>query len=122
MNHPERKAARAGEPQPTEDLGKAPAYMTAAQKKIWAELEGLVVPGLLTKQDRWVVEMATVLMSKIRSGEAKPQEISTFTSLLSKMGLSPADRSKVSVTAPRKDQDKSSWASFIPNDSNRECA
>jgi hypothetical protein len=118
-NHPERRADRAGEPRPTEPLGKAPGYMTAAQKKIWKEIEGMVVPGLLTKQDRFVVELATVLLAKIRSAEAKPQEISTFTALLGKMGMSPADRSKVSVTPPPKpESDRPTWSSFTPRNAN----
>lgn len=104
-NHPERKTARANEPKPTEKIGRPPSHLTLDQKLAWKELEAMVVPGLLTKTDRLVLEMIARLLVKLRDGTIKTQEVSILTTLIGKLGMSPADRAKVSVVANSKTDD-----------------
>lgn len=113
--HPARKAARANEPKPTEPLGSAPSYMTKEQKKLWKELAGMVVPGVLTKSDRISVELAVHLTEKLRNLSIKPQEVSILTTLLGKLGMTPSDRSKVSVVPqPKAAVDtEEGWDAFV---------
>lgn len=94
----------------------------------------MVTGGVLTYRDRWAVELAARLMEKavrtpsaatllelIRSAELEPaeaksiilresissSELSVLRSLLSAIGMTPADRSKISVKI---DKPKSKFA------------
>jgi hypothetical protein len=106
--HPERKADRAHEPKPEGPIGSPPAeflieYPNSGYLKsgrllaLWNELIALAPPGVLTSADRWHVEIVCRLMEKQRYGSLKGTELSQLSMLLGKMGLNPADRSKVSV-------------------------
>jgi phage terminase small subunit len=107
---PQRRAARANEPKPKGALGAAPKHMSAAQKKLWKELANQVTPGWLTRAERWSVELAVTLMAKMRSCTIMPAEVTTLASLMSKLGLTPSDRSRVSV--PKQQDPKSEWSTF----------
>ncbi|HLH36011.1 MAG TPA: hypothetical protein VKX41_15165 [Alloacidobacterium sp.] len=107
--HPERKKERANEPKPDGPLGPPPAsflseYSPTAKAllQIWNELVEQVPPGVLTSADRWHVELACRLMYRVRNDRAKAGDYSRLDVLLGKMGMNPADRSKVNVvpTAP----------------------
>jgi hypothetical protein len=101
--HPERKAARAREPKPKGPLGPPPAsfdpetYTGAKLMAIWYELVSQVPPGVATSADRWHVELACRLMHRIRNSSAKAGDYSRLDVLLGKMGMNPADRSKVNI-------------------------
>lgn len=101
---PKRKQARANEPQPAGDLGPAPKHLAVGEKRIWRELAAMAPAGVLFDSDRWAVEIACHLMAKLRSGDIKPQESSILLSTLSRLGLTPADRSKIQA-APRQPAD-----------------
>jgi hypothetical protein len=110
-NHPERKEDRANEPVPTGELGDPPAVLTPLQKALWAELAEIIPPGVARNADRWAIEMAVRIMSRVRTGRAKGNEYSTLKSLLASFGMTPADRSRVKATiAPKEDE----WADFGP--------
>jgi hypothetical protein len=114
--HPERKAARALEPKPKEPLGGPPLCFTAAGGAsdytgsrlitIWNEIVAEAPPGVLTNADRKHVELACRLLFRIRKDQAKSGDYSRLDVLLGKMGMNPADRSKVNVAA----------GSILPND------
>jgi hypothetical protein len=106
--HPERKADRANEPKPEGPIGTPPAefliefpnsgYLKSTRLlALWNELIELAPPGVLTSADRWHVEIVCRLMEKQRYGHLKGTELSQLSMLLGKMGLNPADRSKVSI-------------------------
>ncbi len=108
---PARGRARANEPVPNGPLGRAPTYMSVECKKIWKEILATTVEGVLTEQDRISVELLVTLISKLRSGTLKTPEMAVLSGLLSKMGLTPADRSRVHVE-PKKDE-LSPFSSFV---------
>ena len=106
--HPERKAERALEPKPKAPLGGPPACFTMAGGAsdytgsrliaIWDEIVAEAPPGVLTNADRKHVELACRLLLRIRKDQAKSGDYSRLDVLLGKMGMNPADRSKVNVT------------------------
>ena len=99
VNHPERRADRVNEPQPSGPLGPPPTHLTKEQKKIWKELVKIAPPGVLTNCDRWTVERCVQLVAKMRVGNLMALEGSQLITCLSKLGMTPTDRSKVSVIA-----------------------
>ena len=105
--HPERRVARALEPKPQGLLGAPPrcftveggcsAYTSERLIGIWNEIVAEVPPGVLTMSDRKHVELACRLLFRIRKDQAKSGDYSRLDVLLGKMGMNPADRSKVNI-------------------------
>ena len=109
-NHPERE--NKNEPKPIEKIGNAPRHLTDEQKAIWNEIISQVPLGVITKMDRMILETVSVLMLKFRkasepltadmlSGDlAAPKmqgnELSMLMKGLQTLGMTPADRSRVS--------------------------
>ena len=116
--------ARPNEPRDVRALGDAPGRLPANVVPFWHELTAMVIGGVLTYRDRWAVELAARLMEKavremsvvailelakdgeLRADEIKAlaageritsSELSTLRSLLAALGMTPADRSKLSV-------------------------
>src|ERR1700674_597175 len=98
---PARGRARANEPKPVGNLGPVPKHLNARQKKVWRELEQIATPGVVALSDRWAFELLVCLMTKFRDGQATAGEAKQIESLLSKMGMTPSDRSRVSVQKPQ---------------------
>ena len=92
-----RYASRANEPKPTKPLGVAPKHFTKEQKSVWKELSTIAPEHVLKNTDRWVVELATVLMTKIRTGNFTSAEVGHLRACLAAMGMTPSDRSRVSA-------------------------
>jgi phage terminase small subunit len=114
IKHPERRRARANEPKPSGELGNAPSYFTKDERKIWKELKEMCLPGVLANSDRWAVETACTLMAKQRKREIKTQEVQLLLSLLGKLGMTPADRAKVTAVPQPAEQVQDEWAEFLP--------
>lgn len=101
--HPERKAERALEPKPDGPLGPPPDcfksddYTGKRMLILWNEIISEAPPGVLTMSDRKHVEMTTRLLFKIRHGNPRPGDFTALEKALGKMGMNPADRSKVSI-------------------------
>jgi hypothetical protein len=108
IGHKNRKDARAGEPVVTKKLGGPPKSFTDEQKKLWREFAKIVPAGVATYADRWAVEIVVCAMAKFRAGTITGGERSQLTSLLSRFGLTPADRSRVVATLEPKED--SEWA------------
>ena len=98
-----RYASRAKEPIPTKPLGNPPSHLTKDQKKVWRELAITAPPDVLTICDRWAVEVAVVLMTKIRTGTFHTADIAQLRQSLASLGMTPADRSRVSTNQPNTD-------------------
>ena len=95
---PARGLARQFEPRPTSPLGDPPPCFDPLQRDIWFELAAMAPAHVLTGCDRWLVEILCRLMARLRSGEIiKAAEYSLIFAGLGRMGLTPADRSKVMV-------------------------
>lgn len=104
--HPERKAARANEPKPDGPLGLPPAcfdpetHTGSRLLQIWHELVSQAPPGVLTSSDRAHLELACRLFFRVRfDPKAKVGDFNRLAELLGKMGMNPADRSKVNISA-----------------------
>jgi hypothetical protein len=101
--HPERKAARANEPKPEGPLGQPPQCFNPLSPSglaligIWNEVVSQVPPGLLTLSDRFHVELSCRLILRIRTSSANSGDYSRLDVLLGKMGMNPADRSRVNL-------------------------
>ena len=105
--HPERLAARANEPKPDPKFGNAPTHLTKAQKKVWKEVVDQIPDGVATKADRLVVEVVVRMTEKMREGTATSANYTTLMRGLSQLGMTPADRSKISVTPQESDATES---------------
>ena len=104
IGHKNRKDARAEEPVVTKKLGSPPKTFTDEQRELWREFAKMVPAGVATYADRWAVEIVICAMAKFRDGTITGGERSQLTSLLSRFGLTPADRSRVVATlAPEPD-------------------
>lgn len=95
-SHPERMRERKDEPVDERALGNPPAKWKAAQKNAWKEIAALA--PWLRKADRIAVEVAAELLCVLR--ENGPMRMPTpllarFETMLGRLGLTPADRSKV---------------------------
>jgi hypothetical protein len=108
INHKNRKEARAGEPVVTKRLGSPPKTFTDEQKRLWHEFAKIVPAGVATYADRWAVEIVVCAMAKFRAGSISGTETGHLMSLLSRFGLTPADRSRVVATLASKEE--SEWA------------
>lgn len=76
----------------------APEYLDEAHKARWGDIAGWA-PWLM-ETDRPLVESTCRLWMAIRNGVAKTAEYALFTTNLSKLGMTPVDRSKVQMPAP----------------------
>lgn len=107
---PQRKAARDNEPVPTGPLGEPYELLTDLEKSIWHELAASAPPGVLTNSDRIMVEMTCRLIARDRDpilrvkDPLKAAERVLIVSMLAKMGMSAADRTKIAVKNPRGDE------------------
>jgi hypothetical protein len=98
---PQRRRDRENEPVPAGPLGDPPEYLSPAAQSVWHELAGQVPEGVLTIADRFLVEIVCRQMARLRAGEElRAAETNQIISCLSRMGLTPADRSRVSVPKP----------------------
>lgn len=109
--HPERARARAREPKYTGPLGPPPEKMRDVHKALWAELSAIVPEGVPEKSDRWMFEVLVCLMADFRKGIARAGEVNQLLNLLAKLGMTPADRSRVAPNAPLSPL-KDKWAEF----------
>lgn len=107
-----RYASRVTEPKITDALGVPPKHLTTSQKKVWKELAATAPAGVLTSADRWIVETAVILMTKIRSSDFSAADIGHLRSCLASLGMTPADRSRVSV-AKQETPQHDEWSDLI---------
>lgn len=111
--------ARPHEPKPAGPLGDPPECFNdepgleakelldrAALRAAWHELTGMVAAGVLTISDRWLVELACRTMQQVRKGAALAAERNLLLSCLSRMGLTPADRSRIAVPQEKQELDE----------------
>ncbi len=89
-------------PKSDRELGDPPAYYAADARLIWAEVQSIVPAGLLTSADRLVVELLCRIVAKFRADWITAAEMAQMTWCLSRLGMTPVDRSKV-VAEPQKE-------------------
>lgn len=96
--NPQRYADRQNAPKPEGPLGDPPNHFDETQRDLWNEIVGTVPALVLTSADRLLVEVTTMLLGKLRMGIIKPVEIGHLRACLGSMGLTPADRTRVTKT------------------------
>lgn len=107
--------SRDSEPDSGRGVGPAPEDMSDAQKAIWDEMVSDCAAGVFQSSDRVTLEALVMLVDQFRSdrvgfGGRKYQQLMA---LLVRCGMTPADRSRVSVKrAASKDKPKVGLASF----------
>lgn len=139
-HNPDR--ARPNEPKELRPLGDPPARLPIEVLPFWREIVDMVIGGVLTYRDRWCVELAARLMWKsthaipaeailelARAGELgtdvikamvaretiSSSEQATLNRLLASMGMTPADRSKLSVPQEKPKNQFADLAGSRPN-------
>lgn len=98
--NPARRRARAGEPTaaPLTDSDGPPAYFTEEERKAWSDVRRACAPGVLMQSDCILLEVSARLLAQFRTDPTIPTtRISLLSQCLARMGLSPADRSRVTV-------------------------
>ncbi len=111
---PKRGEARSYEPPSNGPIGDPPNYFDDTQRDLWWEVVDIVPPKVLAKADRLVLEVISRLMEKLRTGVIRGAELNILISCLSRLGLTPADRSRVTA-APEVDEDgeEDDFANFV---------
>jgi hypothetical protein len=100
--HPERKKAREGEPEVSRGIGDPPKQLNEAEQARWAEIRDWA--PWLTIADRPLLEQTVRLWMLDRSGKATAADSKLFQSNLTRLGMTPADRSRVKVAdAPKRE-------------------
>ena len=110
--HPGRYAGRTDLASCCPDgIGNAPSHISVARKNIWAELIAQLPEGHLQSADRFLLEVVTGLMAKQRNRQSliSKGEVSLLINALSKLGLTPVDRSRVIIPVKPKANIYSGW-------------
>ena len=111
--NPQRKRERANEPIPDKPIGDPPTRLTKSQKTVWRELVKQTVPGVLMLPDRALLSVVCILLDQFwraNSGECEKLLAGELTQMmrgLSALGLSPVDRTRISV--PPKPPEPDGW-------------
>ncbi|MBQ4854423.1 hypothetical protein IMW82_07040 [Rhodanobacter sp. B2A1Ga4] len=85
------------DPVPHGPIGKAPKQGLITFAKAWAMIVAQCPDGVLADRDRVWVEVASSLFVQFRADPANmhPAKLSRLTAMLSSLGMSPADASRV---------------------------
>lgn len=81
-------------------VGKAPPHLPPVERAVWAEIVRGAPDGLLQRSDRLIVEVLSRLVVRMRTSNPKSSELNAVVNVLGKMGLTPADRSKLNLESP----------------------
>lgn len=100
---PKRYANRTAEPVRSGELGPAPESFDDDLLAIWDEIVGDIPDGVLTNADRVIVELAVRLTKKMRDGDLNAALAAQLVSCLSRLAMTPSDRSKVQVVPGKVD-------------------
>jgi hypothetical protein len=103
----------ASEPKPAGVIGKAPRFFDAAQKAAWKEIVTNAPPDVLTCTDRVIVERVARLIAKMRDNTLSTAEGSQLLSGLGRLGMTPVDRARLSVTPRKEQKPENTFASFL---------
>jgi len=107
--HPDRMKARENEPENKSPVKPAPDYFSPVLVKLYNEIVGISIDGVLGEADSIAVEQAAILLSKLRGLHIEDGEVvkatipehNQFFKYLSQFGMLPSDRSKIQI-APKK--------------------
>lgn len=106
---PKRRKGRENEPKPKAALGDPLPWLDRAEKATWRELHSLLAQGVGGDSDAAAFATLCVLYSKLKKdrigGRAglTSSELSQMITLFGRFGMTPADRSKISVPAKQEE-------------------
>jgi phage terminase small subunit len=82
----------------TGEIGDPPTYLSEMERLAWAEIVQNAPISVLTSADRQIVELASRLMaeSRVDFTEFTAAKLARLEAMLGKLGMTPADRSRVS--------------------------
>lgn len=103
--NPQRKKARSTEPVPTGEVGPPPPHFDAPLTAIWYEVIAIIPAGVLTGADRILVELTCSLIHSLRTYTCEKGDKSLLKNCLASLGMTPAERSKISVPKQTEEQD-----------------
>ena len=98
--------SRSDEPKPNGVIGDPPDTFDENLAAIWYELVSQTPANVLTRADRWAVEVACRLMQTLRTGNYKASEVNALLSFLARMGLTPADRARIAIPKEKEETDE----------------
>lgn len=98
--NPQRLRERENEPTVVDPLEDPPKTFTGDQLQAWNDIVRTAPKGVLTAADSVAVESAARLLALERIGKASDSQGRRLDALLGKFGMTPSDRSKVSVSVP----------------------
>lgn len=94
-------AQRRDEPAPKGDIGPPPAWFDGESAAVWIELVTTCHAGTLCAADRLYIEFAVGVVLQMRMAQKQRRFDASlaarYMAVLQKLGLTPADRSRVSV-------------------------
>jgi hypothetical protein len=112
-HNPDRGAARESEPEAVGDVGEPAENLNAHQKACWHDLVNRCHAGVLCAADAPFMEYAAKVWSQIRlAEEIDPKLGIRFETICARLGMTPADRSKVQVVKPKENENP--FAKFKP--------
>lgn len=103
--NPSRGRERENEPEPKAGIGPAPAHLDKMARQCWDEVVSIAPVGVLGDCDRLHLEVVAELLAHKRTvgiGAIDPAKLNRLDAMLGKLGLNPADRSKVKAMKPGK--------------------
>jgi hypothetical protein len=96
---------RREDPKVEPGLGDPPGYFDDEERTIWEEIAATAPEGVLARSDRLCVEMLIPLIVRLRNREPmKAAERAFMLSTLTRIGCTPADRSRVARPAEPEEQ------------------
>ena len=98
------------EPEGLPALGEPSDYLSPEQRECFKEIANSCHPGVLRLSDTISVEMAAILLDKIKQNTARAADMSLFNGYLTKFGMTPASRSTVHIPKPEK---PNAFAEFV---------
>lgn len=108
--------ARKREPDSGKGIGPAPEHLTDAERAVWDEIVGDCAPGVFQSSDRVMLASLCRLESELRADPVGfgGRKWMVWRSLVAACGMSPADRSRISVPdGDGKDKPKTGLARFL---------
>jgi hypothetical protein len=92
------------------DIGTPPPYFNARESVAWQEIVDNAPIGVLSSADRQIVEVLSRLIAECRESfiDFPVQKLARIESMLGKLGMTPADRSKVS--GKKQDNNRNAFA------------
>jgi phage terminase small subunit len=88
-----------------EPIGAPPHWLTDAEATIWRETVLIAPVGLFTAPDRYMLAQFCELQAKLEKRVINTTERNILTRLIAAMGMTPADRSRVSASPQKQEND-----------------